>query len=380
MPDELDPQTFGSQTDVTPPGPSAEPVSTADVGGGGGEPAAPAAFNLRTYLSDYGVDPNAFPDDRTAADTLRGAAEQYYQHRELIPQVQQYLAHQDKFQTWLSQQQAAEQEAQAKAQAAAKFQWESKKPDPRWDSLTRYDAQTGSWKAIAPDSQEALRAAQQRSEYGNWQRDTLQRVLSDFPKLAQESVADYVQTQIGQAVQQLQQNMQAQQAMAAIYQTNQPWLTAQDEQGQVQIDPRTGRPAFSELGQQYLGHLQNVGNMNLSDPRVQDWIAQRLAIADQNIAALQGGGAAPQGQPRQPPVQRGQAFVGNRPRGPDGQFLSAEQTGKQKQDRFLDRARGTRTGPNRDAATDSNEGDDLRSPKEMMLRELQKNGALAAHG
>lgn len=231
-------------------------VSTATTG-----VASPAAttqaasdwVGVRDALKGLGVElPPQYADDRSA---LAALAASYRQAQEMQPLAQagrEYQQYRDQFTAWRQQQAEAER---AKAAQAQQSWWKAPEFDPSWRSKLVRDQQTGEIKAMPGTDpsivQKFLAAEEHRQAFmDKFAFDPLGAVKPGVEEVARKIAMEIVQQHLG--------GYQERVAAQNLVQQNSSWLHSRDGQGNVVVDPSTGRPQLSEMGQRY-AHYVGVG-------------------------------------------------------------------------------------------------------------------------
>lgn len=209
----------------------------------------------------YKFDPSIQDDRGAIADLVRSAlsnrqADYYAQlGRQLAP-------HADRIGDYLRQQQAPPTPTGPKP-------WERPEFDKRWAALVEQDPATGLYigKAGVPADvvEKVNRFAEWRSKYEEdpigvarlaWQEDAR--------KVAQEVYA----AQFAQ--------MRREAEIDRIVSQNSSWLYQANEDGSRVTDPVTGRAVYTPLGSEYIRGLEEVRAAGVTDPGLQDRLAQEL--------------------------------------------------------------------------------------------------------
>lgn len=287
----------------TAPSPAPSPAPSGSSLGGETSPQAAGAqtgqaqdyLGVRDALAAYGVDLRTqFNDDHAALQHLALAYRQASQGNELAQYGRQYLQHAGDFQAYLAQRQQ-----QAVQQKQGQQEWfKAPEYDQRWQHQITRDPATGEMRP-APGAPPDV--VQKYVAWANHQQDFQTRMARDpigtlkpgLEQLVQETAQRLIEQQLGG----YQERTQAQ----GFVQQHSGWLHARDQQGNVVLDPRTGRPALSDLGQRFAGYVHEAEQFGLRDVASQQKYA--MGLVQRDYLAAQAGGAQAQAQPQANPAQ-----------------------------------------------------------------------------
>jgi hypothetical protein len=278
-----EPPVFGDSQPDTPE-PAAEPEVSPP------SPAA-AASSLRDQLAARGI-PVSGNDDASAIEHL---ASNYRQLQELANFGYQARPQWNQFQAFLAQQ-AAQQQAPVQPVAPKEPKFKPLEYDAQWESLVTRDEQGN----IVPKSQYVDPSVPQKlMAYQTAMRERLSSFANDPQQFVQETVGDYVQEQINQAIEQRWQAEQARQqeysfANQAIGQ-HADLFFAKDASGNQMLDPNSGRPVLTPAGNAYANAVSRLAQAGVSDTTAQHYMALGQ-LAEANMLSgrrAQASGAAP---------------------------------------------------------------------------------------
>lgn len=209
----------------------------------------------------YRFDP-AIQDDRAAvADLVRSAlanrqADYYAQlGRQLAP-------HAEKVSEYIRQQQSPPKPSAPKP-------WERPEFDERWVGLVDRDPSTGLYVGKPGVPTEVVEKVNRFAEWrANYERDPISFAREAWREDARQEAMRIYQEQFAQS--------RREAAIERIVSENSSWLYQVNDQGVRITDPVTGQFAYTPLGAEYLQGLQEVRSAGVSDPILQDRLAQEL--------------------------------------------------------------------------------------------------------
>lgn len=271
--------------------------------------AAPAGgFSLRDALAKKGYDTSAFSDDSAAAEALLATVEQWHESQPYVQRGQYFAQHEADFRRWQEEQErqrqaptpqspvpSAASAAAAKTVAeAAGLEWKVPEYDPRWELLVTRDDQ-GRFQSGDPTY---LPIAQKLQQYYDWQRDTSQKILGDFPGLVGQAIAPKLEAlekafdeRVKAAIQQGIQGYASEQEGRRYVQEREADFYVLGPNKQRLIDPRTGQEQLTPKGQAFVQHVSDAKQMGI--PNVRQYV-ERMMAADEAMgrfsSAAAGGG------------------------------------------------------------------------------------------
>lgn len=281
-----EPPVFGeSSDDQAAPESTPEPEAT--------QPAA-SAQSLRDRLIARGI-PVQGDNDDAAIESL---AQNYGQLQQLANFGYQARPQWNAFQAWQAQQAAQQQAHVQPAEPVARKEPKFKplEYDAQWESLVTRDEQGN----IVPKSQYVDPSVPQKlMAYQQSMRERLASFANDPQQFVQETVGDYVQEQINQAIEQrwqAEQSRQAEQSFAsqAIGQ-HADLFFAKDASGNQMLDPNSGRPVLTPAGNAYANAVSRLAQSGVTDTTAQHYMALGQ-LAEANLLSgkrAQASGAAP---------------------------------------------------------------------------------------
>ncbi|NJL70212.1 MAG: hypothetical protein HC888_00765 [Candidatus Competibacteraceae bacterium] len=230
--------------------------------------------NLRSYLSQQlGIDLSSYQDDMGALGAIRNALGQVSAFQQKAQHYDRIAPYFSEFQEYLrsrGQQQASPQQQQQQGWWSVpewKQEWADQvEPDP--DNPGRFRPKVG-FDPILPQKIEA---------YKNWQRETMQKLLTDPIGTLAPGLEQFVQPIIQKYMQSFVQNASGQQATQRILTENSHWIFQTDQSGQVLRNPMTGQPEKTLAGQIYTREVQKLHESGVYDPRVQHELAKNSTL------------------------------------------------------------------------------------------------------
>jgi hypothetical protein len=268
--------------------------SSATNGAATGATGAAAAFSLREQLGSLGVDANQFQSDADAWKYLQGHLTQQQQTvqqaTDLARYGQYYLANRQKF-----EQQVAQPETAAKQ--AEKPLWQVPEWNPQWESFLLKDPTTGRLMAdqfgnpqVIPGADPGL--ALKYSARRQWERDTLQKLVTDPMAVLEPLLERFVGDRFGKLY---EEKSKAQQGTGFVNDflspAKSPWLYQLGPDGRPVVNQFSGTPALSPAGQVFKGYAEHLDTIGVKDPQAAATIAQMLTEHAAMKAKLAGGGA-----------------------------------------------------------------------------------------
>lgn len=216
------------------------------------------AFSVMNYLRDRGID-YGFQNEQDAAQfteqTFRLLQQNYddlqtlKQLKPYLPQFQQFVASQ-----WQQQQQPQQQQPTA----AEKKRWAEKLEfDPMWRQMVERDPETGKLRVAEGYDPSVLTKLQQ---FELRRQQIAEQMLTDLPGFFEPMQNETVEMAVEKALSAVQEKFfsPVREHLVAneIYQRDQGWMYATNEQGQ-----RT----FTREGQRYFQILQNLDQMGIKN-------------------------------------------------------------------------------------------------------------------
>lgn len=246
-------------------------------------------------MRNYGVDlTGRFQDDQSALQHLAMAYQQNQQNSELARYGQEYLRNASEFQAW----QRARQEEQTRLQQNQNNWWKAPEWDASWANQIMRDSQGN----LVPAPGAPVDVVQKFTAFANHQRQFMERFSQDPIQAIRPGIEQVAQQVAQQIVEERMTAFREQNAAQSFVQEHSGWLHARDQQGNVIADPRTGRPALSDLGQRFLGYVNQAQQIGLRDVASQQAHALGLVQRDYALAQMQAGrGVAGNPNPATPP-------------------------------------------------------------------------------
>lgn len=233
-------------------------------------PAATQQQGVRDLLRNFGVDFSAAPDDNTALQHLANVYRESQNLRQLAGYGQQYVQHADQFQAYLKQQQEVRQrEEQAKQQSW----WKAPEYDPSWSTKLVRDPNTGAI-GVVPGADPSLAGKymawvdHQRGFLDKFSADPVGAIRPGIEQVARQVAQELIGQQLG--------GLREQTAAQQFVQQNSDWLHARNQDGSVAVNPQTGMPALSPMGQRFAGYVQEAESLGLREVAAQ----QKYALAN----------------------------------------------------------------------------------------------------
>lgn len=261
---------------TSPPASSASstsPASSTPSSPGSGEGFVSIRDAVRSAYPHLG---EQFQDDNAALQHLLLSYQQAQQYREVAPYAQQYMQHASQFQQYLAQQQQAAREAEA-ARNAAPGWWKAPEYNASWREGVEQDPQTGEYRVkngfspdILPKLREAMAHRQQFMD--KFAFDPIGSIKPGIEEVARQVAQEMVQQHLGGYQSTVQANN--------IVEQNSSWLHARDQAGNVLVNPQTGRPALSPLGQRTAQYVVEVEKMGVTGVQQQWNMAKAMAERD----------------------------------------------------------------------------------------------------
>jgi hypothetical protein len=318
--------------------PEAASPASMDTGG------APSQASLLDRLTSRGYDVTNFKTDDAAFDALVAAAEAYEQAQPFVRYGQEYASHATEFQKWQQEQAAKAQQEQA-TQANPEpekpsFEWNTPEFDPAWKTRCRWDAEAGRWVPATQYDSPAI--ADKLNAYTEWHQSAGQRIVSEFPQLVQQAIADRLTELEKSFDQRVTQSLQGAFAEYEQAQANRQYLEAQkaefyqlDPKGQPLVNPQTGEYVLKPKGEAFRNYLVEARDQfGITDPGRMRAYAERMVAADLATGKL---GQSPAKQ--------------ETPAGASAPAPTPEQVAQQKKGEFLSRVVKGQRAPNRGGST-----------------------------
>lgn len=215
------------------------------------------AFSLMSFLRDRGID-YGFQNDQDAAQfteqTFR-LLQQNYDDLQTLKQLKPYLP---QFQQFVASQWQQQQQPQQQQTAAEKKRWAEKlEYDPMWRQMVERDPETGKPRVIDGYDPSVLTKLQQ---FELRRQQIAEQMLTDLPGFFEPMQNETVEMAVEKALAAVQEKFfsPVREHLVAneIYQRDQGWMYATNEQGQ-----RT----FTREGQRYFQILQNLDQMGIKN-------------------------------------------------------------------------------------------------------------------
>ena len=309
-----------------------------------GQQAAPT--DLRGILATRGFKLDGVADAQLADYVTQVAqqAQQAAQYQQQLARYQQQLAeanqyaqygrqiapHYEQFQQFLASQNKPQ--ASVQQQVAAKPNDLPPKPDfdPALMQLVTFDEQTGRYvpinQHVMPD------VAQKVNAYHDWKAKFAEHLVESYvppeqlrEQFMQEARQAFQQELVAFQQQQAQQqfvNQELSQIGQAIYQ--------RDANGNVVVNPQTGRPELNDYGYRYAGHVQYAEQaLGIRDVREQaQYAREKLELEQYRLAAAQQQTAQAQQSAQQAPDPKQQFVQRNNPQRRPNQTASLSRADK----------------------------------------------------
>lgn len=380
LPDDMAQAGQGQgQESASPPEPQSFPEPQSQT-----TPTEPTSgLDLRGLLSERGYDATGFTDDRSVAEALLAAAEQLEANRRYIQLGQQAAPAWGEFQEWQSQrarpaqadvQAAPRPQVSPQATTSTKPSWSPPQYDPRWEAVCEPDPQRPGMYRPA-DPMYAL-AAQKLNDYKAWQRETFGKLLQNPLEVLDqaglnERLAEF-EEKLVQKYQRALQDYDALQQQRQYVSSNVSQFFQVDEAGRPRFDG-AGQPLLTPMGRAFEFYEAEARQFGLQDPLVIQRYVERQLEADRAMGRIPASASA-----QQTPTAPGPA--------PPSQAPSPRDVGRQKQERFMDRAAEIARNRNGTEHPGEPAGDDLPSQNpdaglvELAHREMRKRGMLPQKG
>ncbi len=292
----------GVASSTPSPSPAGGSASPAPAGSGAGYVPVHEALRSYGYELPQGLEGHA------ALQHLVAQARQAQDQQHLIGYGREYVQHADAFQAFLKQQ----QEAQAKVQQASQEWWKAPEFDPTWLSKLYSDPTTGEIKAL-PGADPRL--ADKYRQWTDHKARFLDQMAQDPVKAIRPGIEQVARQVAQELIQQHLGGYQAQQSAQSFVQQHSGWLHARDQQGQLVVNPQTGRPQLSEWGQRFAGYVQEAEQLGVADMQGQQKYAMQgvqrdyalFKLSQQGTPGAAGTGTSPTPAPSAPTPN--QAFL-----------------------------------------------------------------------
>jgi hypothetical protein len=271
------------------------------------EQGSPGPAGLARYLAQKGHGQFASDDEAYAA--LEEMSAQFEQSQQF---VQQFAPHADEFHRWRSEQ-AAKPAAPAQPE---KPKWAAPEWDPEWASYLREDDQ-GRYVGATPWVPKEI--VQKANAYRKYQQEQAERLIREPENVVWERLEEKIQAAADARIK-LWHEQQQQASVEQQQQRQYDQFIAEHGPKLLQPDGRTLTPAGAAFAQ-YATQMRESG---MTNPAMIQSFALRMVeqdLAVGKITALAGVPAQPAvGAPPNGSTQP--APAAERPRGPDGRFLS----------------------------------------------------------
>ncbi len=276
-----------SSASAAPTTPQGSPP-TAQYAGGQGQPTA-TDLAIRS-LAQQGLNVGSFASDAELAQYLQ-QQQQHQQQLQYLAAIGQraypHLAEFEEFQRARASQQGQPQPGQPAPQAEPEGYW-PKRPEWRdeWANLIEV-GQDG----VARMKQGYEFAANPAivdhyNKYKQWQRDRLNSLLEDpveaIGKGLEERFEQWAQSRGLVRKEEIQAERDTQFAQAFIHE-NASWLFAQDQAGQVMVNPANGKPVPTEAGIRFEKNLAVAKNYGVVNQEAAAQMALKMTFAEMTM-------------------------------------------------------------------------------------------------
>jgi hypothetical protein len=226
-----------------------------------------APFSVLGHFKNQNLDVSNFKDDQSAVDHLLQLARNAQQVQHLAQHGQRYQQHATQFESWLAQQQKAQQ-----TQAPTESWWKAPEWNDAWLSQVDVDA-NGNYvpKPGAPPD-----VGQKIAAFRNHQREFLNKFASDPMGAVGPGIKEMVQKEAMALIQQHLGAYQEDTVAHQIIQQNRSWMVQQDAQGRALLDPISQQPAWTPEALMYRQYVEQLSQAGVRDSRAQDHMARQL--------------------------------------------------------------------------------------------------------